>query len=89
MGIDAQTFQVPALSVTSNNVSGAEVVVGADPGKGVICLAERAMEPMTPLMPMTLIVMRESSITSIIPTEKNAWMFRCLCTLQCDDCRLS
>jgi len=37
MGIEAQTFQVPALSVTSNNVSGAAVVVGADPGKGAIC----------------------------------------------------
>ena len=86
MGIDAQTFQVPALSVTSNNVNGADVVVGADPGKGVICLAERAMEPMTP---MTLIAMMECRITSIIPTEKNAWMFRCLCTSQCDDCRLS
>ena len=86
MGIDAQTLQVPALSVTANNVSGADVVVGADPGKGVICLAERAMEPMTP---MTLIAMMECRITSIIPTEKNAWMFRCLCTSQCDDCRLS
>ena len=38
---------------------------------------------------MTLIVMMESSITSIIPTEKNAWMFRCLYTSQRDDCRLS
>lgn len=89
MGIDAQTLQVPALFVTSNNVSGADVVVGADPGKGIICLAERAMEPMTPMTPMTLIVMMESRITSIIPTEKNAWMSRCLCTSQCDDCRLS
>lgn len=86
MGIDAQTFQVPNLSITANNVSGADAVVGADPGKGVICLAERATEPMTP---MTLIVMRESRITSIISTEKNDWMFRCLCTSQCDDCRLS
>jgi len=83
MGIDAQTLQVLALFVTSNNVSGADVVVGADPGKGIICLAERATEP------MTLIVMMESRITSIIPTEKNAWMSRCLCTSQCDDCRLS
>ena len=39
MGIDAQTFQVPALFVTSNHGSGAAVVVGADPSKGAICLA--------------------------------------------------